>query len=96
MQRQPGDLGSFEESSMASQRKRGPVAFRPHLSEGSALSIFIVILLYAFVAEKTGSSTKLVSFKRLRTTALGHFQTLSIQPGGRLETAKCGRSIKAK
>ncbi len=40
-------LGSFGESSVASRRKRGPVAFRPRLSAGLALSMFIVLLLYA-------------------------------------------------
>ena len=38
--RQLGRLGSFGESSLASRRKRGPVAFRPHLSAGLALSLF--------------------------------------------------------
>ena len=32
-------LRSLEESSVASQRKRGPVAFRPRLSAGLALSL---------------------------------------------------------
>ena len=36
---QPGDLGSFVESSVASRRKRGPVAFRPRLSAGLAFSL---------------------------------------------------------
>ena len=40
--RQPGDLGSFGESSVASRRKRGPVAFRPRLSAGLALSVLLV------------------------------------------------------
>ena len=41
------DLGSSGESSMASRRKRGPVAFRPRLSAGLALSLFVVLPLYA-------------------------------------------------
>ncbi len=40
---QPGDLGSFGESSMASRRKRGPVAFRRRLLAGLALSVFVVV-----------------------------------------------------
>ena len=36
--RQLCDPGSFGESSVASRRKRGPVAFRPRLSAGLALS----------------------------------------------------------
>ena len=38
----PAVLGSFGESSMASRRKRGPVAFRPSLSAGLALSVLLV------------------------------------------------------
>jgi len=34
-----GGLGSFGESSVASRRKRGPVAFRPRLWAGLALSL---------------------------------------------------------
>ena len=49
--RQLGDLGSFEGSSVASRRKRGPVAFRPRLSAGLALLLFVVLLLYALSAE---------------------------------------------
>jgi hypothetical protein len=36
--RQPGDLGSFGESSMASRRKRGPLTLRPRLWSGLPLS----------------------------------------------------------
>jgi hypothetical protein len=36
---------------MASRRKRGPVAFRPRLSAGLALLLFVVLLLYALSAE---------------------------------------------
>ncbi len=43
----PAVLGSFGRSSMASRRKRGPVAFRLRLSAGLALSLFSVLFLYA-------------------------------------------------
>ncbi len=36
---------------MASRRKRGPVAFRPRLSTGLALSLFIADCLYALSLE---------------------------------------------
>ena len=36
----PVTLGSFEESSVASRWKRGPVAFRPRLYAGSAFSFY--------------------------------------------------------
>ncbi len=42
-------LGSLGESSVASRRTRGPVAFRPRLSAGLALS-FVVLPLYAELA----------------------------------------------
>ncbi len=35
----PAVLGSFGESSLASRRKRGPVAFRPRLSAGLAIVV---------------------------------------------------------
>ncbi len=38
----PAILGSFGESSVASRRKRGPVAFRPRLWAGLALSVLLV------------------------------------------------------
>ena len=40
-------LGSFRELSLASRRKRGPVAFHPRLSVGLALSLLVVLHLYA-------------------------------------------------
>ncbi len=46
----PAILGSFGESSVASWRKRGPVAFRPRLSAGFALLLFVVLSLYRLVA----------------------------------------------
>jgi len=49
----PAILASFEESSVASRRKRAPVAFRPRLSTGLALSLFIVHPLYAGSLEKS-------------------------------------------
>ena len=49
--RQPGDLGSFGESSMASRRKRGPVALRPQLSLGLPLSdVTTLYCAYARIA----------------------------------------------
>ena len=36
-------LGSFGEPSVASRRKRGPVAFRLRLSAGLALSVLLVL-----------------------------------------------------
>ena len=45
--RQPGDLGSFGESSMASRRKRGPVALRHQL--WLALPLSDVTMLYPLV-----------------------------------------------
>ena len=38
MIQQPGDLGSFGETSISSRRKRGPVALRPNLTAGLPLS----------------------------------------------------------
>jgi len=42
---QLGDLGSFGESSLASRRKRGPVAFRPRLLAGLVLSLQLLSII---------------------------------------------------
>jgi hypothetical protein len=44
----PAILGSFGEASISSRRKRGPVAFRPCLSVGLALSLLVAGPLYAY------------------------------------------------
>jgi len=62
---------------VASRRKRGPVAFRPRLSAGLALSILIVASLYAWPLTKALIVNIIGLFQATGNVGFGSLEDLS-------------------
>ena len=89
--RQPGDLGSFGESSMASRRKRGPAALRRWVSP--ALPLSDVAFIYAARGKRVNSGSYLSGPgpDRGGRNASGRFASFSITRAGTGSTATTSR-----